>query len=138
MRGDFSLAVHALVYLDCKKTILSSEQLAVNICTNPVRIRKVMAKLKKAGLISTREGKQGGYIFEGSADSVDLRRIFEAVDDKIVTSSWRSGSQDMDCLIASGMADVMDDIYSGLNALCMQELSNITLLSIEKKVLGKT
>jgi hypothetical protein len=36
------------------------------------------------------------------------------------------------------MADVMDDIFSGLNALCMRELSNITLLSIEKKVFGKT
>lgn len=134
MTGDFSLAVHALVYLDCKKTMLSSEQLASNVCTNPVRVRKVMAKLKKAGLITTREGKQGGYLFDGDAGSLDLKRVFEAVDEKIVSPSWRSGNQDMDCLVASGMAAVLDEVYCRLDILCRQTLSNITISDIEKNI----
>ena len=48
MTGAFSLAVHALVYLNHKATTLSSEMLAENICTNPARIRKVMSQLKRA------------------------------------------------------------------------------------------
>ena len=62
MTGAFSLAVHALVYLNHKATTLSSEMLAENICTNPARIRKVMSQLKRAGLISTKEGIDGGII----------------------------------------------------------------------------
>ena len=47
MTSDYCVAVHALVYLNHKAKVLSSEELAENICTNPARVRKVMAKLKK-------------------------------------------------------------------------------------------
>ena len=33
--------------------MVSSEVLAENICTNPARVRKVMAQLKRAGLVET-------------------------------------------------------------------------------------
>ena len=56
MNGLFCVAVHALIYLDKRGCLLSSEELAANICTNPARVRKVMAKLKKAGLVTTRTG----------------------------------------------------------------------------------
>lgn len=47
MNSSFSIAVHALVYLNHMEKVLSSEELARNVCTNPVLIRKVMSKLKK-------------------------------------------------------------------------------------------
>ena len=48
MNSDFIVAVHALVYLNHKADIVSSEALAKNICTNAARVRKVMAPLKLA------------------------------------------------------------------------------------------
>ena len=60
MTSEFAIGVHALVYLNHKNETLSSELLAENICTNPARIRKVMAKLKTGGLIVTQEGLKGG------------------------------------------------------------------------------
>lgn len=47
MKSDFSVAVHALVYLSVKGCTLSSDALADNICTNAARVRKVMARLKR-------------------------------------------------------------------------------------------
>ena len=44
MTSEFTIAVHALVFLNHKGETLDSETLAENVCTNPVRIRKVMAK----------------------------------------------------------------------------------------------
>ena len=61
MTSEFAIAVHALVYLHHKNAVLSSEELAENICTNSARVRKVMAKLKKKDLIGTKEGIKGGY-----------------------------------------------------------------------------
>ena len=55
--SSFSIAVHALVYLNHMEKVLSSEELVQNICTNPVLIRKVMSKLKKAGLVDTKGGQ---------------------------------------------------------------------------------
>ena len=61
MDSSFNLAVHALVCLSHSGRSLSSEALAENICTNPARVRRVMAGLKKAGMVETREGLDGGY-----------------------------------------------------------------------------
>ncbi|WP_320912645.1 Rrf2 family transcriptional regulator, partial [Eisenbergiella porci] len=54
MTSEFGMAVHALTFLNHKGEMVSSEVLAENICTNPARVRKVMAKLKRAGLVTTR------------------------------------------------------------------------------------
>ena len=55
MTSEFAIAVHALVYLHHKNAVLSSEELAENICTNSARVRKVMAKLKKKDLIGKKK-----------------------------------------------------------------------------------
>lgn len=68
MTSEFGMAVHALTFLNHKGEIVSSEALAKNICTNPARVRKVMAKLKKAGLVDTKEGLEGGYLFQGCTE----------------------------------------------------------------------
>ena len=51
MNSDFSLALHALVLLHRRGGVQSSEAMAQNICTNPVRVRRVLAKLKKTGWV---------------------------------------------------------------------------------------
>lgn len=134
MTGEFTIAVHALVFLNHKAKSLSSEELAKNICTNPARVRKVMAKLKKAGLIETKEGVDGGYRFSLDPESVTLTQIGEALGTTYVSAGWRSGDSDMDCLIASGMAGIMDDIYDALNRRCEAYLETITIAGIDETI----
>lgn len=55
MTSDFSIAVHALVYLGKNQDLISSDELAKHICTHPVRVRRVMIKLREAGLIKAKE-----------------------------------------------------------------------------------
>ena len=78
MNGDYSLAVHALVYLDHRATHLPSQILAENICTNAARVRKVMRLLASAGLIATKEGAEGGYALARPAAEITLRAVAEA------------------------------------------------------------
>ena len=111
MNSDFIVAVHALVYLNHKADIVSSEALAENICTNAARVRKVMAPLKRAAFVTTREGNVGGYRFAGDAPTLDLRMVADALGIRFVQSSWHSGDMDMECLVASGMAGIMGDIF---------------------------
>lgn len=134
MTGEFAIAVHALVYLNHKKEVLSSDELASNVCTNPARVRKVMAKLKKAELLSTKEGAEGGYYFSKDPAEVNLAQVCEAVEAQVVTAKWKSGNKDMPCMIASGMADIMDGIYDELNEECKKKLSKITILDIDAKI----
>ena len=133
--SSFSIAVHALVYLNHMEKVLSSEELAQNVCTNPVLIRKVMSKLKKAGLVDTKGGNNGGYIFIADADKLTLEQVAEAIDAKFVGSPWRSGDMNKECLIASGMGEIMQNIYRQLDENCKKSLHGITVADIDRKIL---
>lgn len=136
MKSDFCVAVHALVFLNHKDRVLSSEELADNICTNPARVRKVMASLKSAGLVETREGYVGGYRFVLEASKVNLTQIADALDIRFVCTNWHSGDQDKPCLVASGMAGIMDGILDDLDRCCKERLRNMTIADIDRKIFG--
>ena len=133
----YSIAVHGLVFLNHKAESVTSEQLAENICTNPARVRKVMTKLKRAGLVETREGHVGGYSFHKKPEDVTLAEVGRAMECVFVDTNWKSGDTDMNCLICSGMAGVMDDIYHQLNERCYQKLEAITIADIDDIIFRK-
>ena len=119
MNSDFCVAVHALVYLNRRGCVLSSEELARNICTNPARVRKVLARMKKDGLVETKEGSSGGgYRFAKGAGEVSLAQVARALEVRFVSTSWHSGSQEVKCLVATGMAQVMDALFDDLDGRC--------------------
>ena len=134
MNSDFCVAVHALVYLNHKASVLSSEELAENICTNPARVRKVTAKLKKAGLLHTKEGSEGGCRFDLDPASVSLAQVAYALSVRFVETAWHSGDRDMACLVASGMANLMDGIFEDLNARCLARLAELSLADLDRNL----
>lgn len=136
MTSDYCVAVHALVYLNHKAKVLSSEELAENICTNPARVRKVMAKLKKAGFVRTKEGSEGGYLFDQDANKVTLDQVAEALEIRFVDTAWKSGDTDMKCLVASGMAALMDEVFDDLNEQCRKRLREITIGTLDQRIFG--
>lgn len=136
MNGLFCVAVHALIYLDKRGGILSSEELADNICTNPARVRKVMAPLKRAGLVETRAGNEGGYRLVAAPEAVTLARVADALGVRVVEPAWHSGGVDCDCMVASGMAGVMDELFDDLDRRCRARLAELTLADLEEQLMG--
>lgn len=137
MTSEFAIAVHALVFLNHKKTVVSSEMVAENVCTNPTRVRKVLSRLKKAGMVRTKEGIDGGYLFCADAAQVDLCSIADILEVSFVSASWKSGNSDMKCMIASGMAEILDGIYYKLDQKCRNELKNVTIADLDQQIFGK-
>ena len=101
MNGDYSLAVHALVYLDHRNTHLPSQILAENICTNAARVRKVMRPLAAAGLAATKEGAEGGYALAQPAADITLSTVAEATGTTFVDANWKPGDIHEECLVSS-------------------------------------
>ncbi|WP_080802238.1 RrF2 family transcriptional regulator [Arabiibacter massiliensis] len=137
MNSDFIVAVHALVFLNHNQGIVSSEMLADNVCTNAARIRKIMAPLKRAGLVEGREGNEGGYRFTADACATSLAAVADALGVRFVEARWHSGSADKKCLVASGMAGIMDDIFADLDAGVRDRLAGITIASIDERIFAR-
>lgn len=92
MNSAFCVAVHALICLNRRQEQLSSEELARSICTNPARVRKIMAGLKRAGLVETKEGNEGGYRFVGDPAALTLDQVARALEVRFVSTNWRGGA----------------------------------------------
>lgn len=132
MNSTLIVAIHAMVFLHHKGVTVSSEALAENICTHPARVRQVMAKLKKAGLVEACEGGfKGGYAYQ-KTKQVTLGQIAQALDAKFAETSWRSGDAEMDCQVASGMAGYIDGLYAEINKRCREYLDTITVADVER------
>ena len=137
MTAEFSLAVHALVYLLHKECVVSSQELADNICTSPARVRKVMTKLHKAGLVDAFQGKGSGYQSRPGSAELSLDRVLDALDEEPITMNWRSGAIDRECLISSGMGNVMDGLYADMNEACRRRLANMTVGRINQTIFAR-
>lgn len=136
MTSEFTIAVHALVFLNHKQAVYSSDGVAANVCTNPARIRKVMSCLKKAGLIETKEGIDGGYSFTKDPNTVTLDMVAGALNITFVSASWKTGDPHQQCLIASGMDGIMTGIYEDLDRCCRERLKQMTIADIDRQIFG--
>lgn len=134
MKSDFIVAVHAMVYLTHMGCLVSSDELAKNICTNPARVRKIMGQLKQHGLISTKEGHVGGYCTAPGVEKTTLLQIADCLDISFVDTKWRSGTEDNDCFISSGMGSFFNQLYEEMDRACREQLKKITLEDITIKI----
>lgn len=134
MTGEFGLAVHALVFLSRMPNTVSSEKLAKSVCTNPARVRKVMARLKTAGFIAAKEGPDGGYTLLLQPEEITLDMVLDALEIRLVSPVLRTADTDMQCVVASGMTRVMDNLTDDLNQSCREKLSNLSIWDIDQQI----
>jgi Rrf2 family protein len=128
LNSEFHIAVHSLVFLAyLPSRMASSELLASNICTNPVRIRKVMNLLKTAGLVDVQKGTGGGYILRGNPRQITLGSIYRLTSAGSLVSDWRSGDPTMDCIVASQIGQVMSHIFEGAEEQFERHLDQYTI-----------
>ena len=96
-----------------------------------------MARLKQAGCIATQVGIAGVYRFTGQTEDITLAQVAKAVNARFVSAHWRSGDLNCQCLISSGMGDIMDELFGELNELCMDWLAHRTVSDIDRKIFRK-
>lgn len=136
MNSELSIAMHALVFLNRKQCTVSSEGLAKSVCTNPARIRKVMARLKAHGLVGAKEGAVGGYYMVLPPEDITLNMLLDALEVRLITSRIRANDMDVGCVVASGMETVLRDLEAMLNEACYKSMRSITIADIDGQLRG--
>ncbi len=78
---QFSIAVHLMIALGFELgEQATSGELAASINTSPSFVRRILAKLSKAGLVSTTTGKTGACVLARKPEEISLLEIYQAVD----------------------------------------------------------
>ncbi|MEO0453422.1 MAG: Rrf2 family transcriptional regulator [Verrucomicrobiota bacterium] len=80
MRSDFVLALHIMGFLTAAEgKPLSSKILAGTYGTSSVVVRRILAKLNEAGLVTSQRGVGGGTVLALAPQDISLRDVYGAV-----------------------------------------------------------
>lgn len=132
----FSVAIHILTLLKLtQQEIPTSSYIAESVKTNPVVIRRILAMLKKAGLVVVKRGN-GGAFLDRSSDDITLLDIYKAVcTDKDGDLFKKQSDPNFDCPIGAHIQSVVEPAMSAAQDAMEFELMKVTLTDISNQML---
>jgi DNA-binding IscR family transcriptional regulator len=74
-----SVALHVLLHMEELGEVMTSTTIGTMMETNPVVVRRTMAGLREAGIVSSEKGHGGGWSLARSLDTVTLGEVYEAL-----------------------------------------------------------
>ena len=132
----FSVALHVLAHLVDAREPQTSERLAACVGTNPVVVRRTLAGLREAGLVTSSRGTGGGWLLARPAADVTLRDVYAALGERLLlaVSVAGPGAPGGTCRIQRAVAGTLDEFLDDAEALLAARLGQITLASLAARV----
>lgn len=126
MDTRFSVAVHSLILIAESEAVLTSEQIAASAGVNPSYIRKVLASLRKAGIISAHRGIRG-FALSADKKSLSLFQIYRAVSDGDLSLFDIHQNPNDRCIIGRNIKPILGDMFRDLENELSKKMQEITL-----------
>ncbi|MEC5173561.1 Rrf2 family transcriptional regulator [Chryseobacterium nepalense] len=123
----FATAIHIMTLLaESPQEWLTSEWMAGSININPVIVRKELSVLKEAGLIISRQGKEGGSRIAKNADIIKISDIYLAVKNTEVLGK-KNNNPNPACSVGREINEHLQTLFSETDQLVLTFLGNKTL-----------
>ena len=108
----FSTAVHILTLLaKSPGDWLTSDWIAGSININPVIVRKEISVLRNAGLVISKQGKEGGAKLAKSPGNITLADILKAINDNDLMGK-KNQNPNPDCSVGKLINTELDQLYT--------------------------
>ncbi|MGM0837916.1 MAG: RrF2 family transcriptional regulator [Bacillota bacterium] len=129
MNSDFTLAIHSLTLLALQPDRMStSDAIAESAGVHPVRIRKVLSLLKRHGIIKSKEGTGGGFIFALELCEVNLFDIYNITSEGALQPKCPESNEQ--CIVGANMHKVLFSIFIGAEKYLGEYLKDYTIKEI--------
>lgn len=126
----FPVSVHIMTGLAYSQpNLMSSEQLAISIKTNPSFIRKLIVSLSAAGLVESVRGKSGGARLAKNPKDITLDQIYKAVTEGSLMAV-PDKTPNKSCAISCGMGDILCEISEEIQQHTLKQLAKRSLKDV--------
>lgn len=139
MNSQLAIALHVMGFLASRGgEPLTSEILARTYGTHPVVLRRVLAKLKRAGLVSTRRGVGGGSVLARDAADIHLGEVYEAIRERPEILGRHPGDGDTGCgPVAQIVAGYVNELTAEAERALLGRLEAVTVEEMDVEVRGR-
>lgn len=128
-----SLALHTLGHMaGDPNRIQTSADIAAHAGTNPVVVRRVLGKLRDAGLLAAEKGHAGGWRLARQPDQITLADVYLALDESLVAASRKeeSPSCSVEHILQEKVASVLEEVERSL----VERLSETSLSDVRGRL----
>ena len=132
MDTKFSVALHILIYISETDKIVSSEIIAKSVNTNSSHIRKILAVLKKGGLIESQQGKTGITLAKKPKD-ITLSEIYQIIyPDKYLVNIHEGSNKE--CPVGLNIENLLQPVFNEAQEAFYKKLESKTLEKLIKEL----
>ena len=124
-----SLALHTLGHMARDPDeIQTSADIAGHAGTNPVVVRRVLGKLRNAGLLTAEKGHAGGWRLARQPDQISLADVYLALDESLVATAGKEETPSCSVehvlhrKVSSVLQDVERDLIARLSETSIAEI----------------
>jgi Rrf2 family protein len=133
----FAVSVHVMTALaNNQPDLVSSEELARSVKTNPSFIRKLVVSLSSAGLVQSVRGKAGGIRLAKSPREISLAEIYRAIA-PTPRLAVPGKTPEKTCPIACGMGAVLCAISKEIEDGTLKMLAKRNLQEVLGQISGR-
>lgn len=139
VNSRMTVAVHILSYLVLasrkRPDLVTSDQIANSVRTNPVVIRRLLGRLRQGGLVSSRRGANAGWMLARSPKVITLLDVYNAVDDEPIFGLHASPPNPQ-CPIGRGLPPALRKVYGRLEGELRRQLARTSVDEVLAETLG--
>ena len=127
----FAFAVHVLAVLALKRESggVCSHLLAGSVNTNPVIIRRLLTRLRHAGLVTTQKGSGGGATLCAAPDKIALDVVYRAIEPGAAFAQ-HPHQPNQRCPVGAGIERVLTEVFAAAQSALESELARRTLADV--------
>jgi len=133
-----TIAVHALAWLALAqrqgRDLLTSDQVAASVNTNPVIIRRSLGTLRRAGLVEVRHGAGAGWSLARAPERITLLEVYDAVEHEPLFGMHHT-EPNLECPVGNGIRPALDHLYGGVEQAVRRELRRTSIADVLRQTL---
>jgi Rrf2 family protein len=135
-----TIAAHILAWMELDRRggreVVTSEQIAGSVNTNPVVIRRCLGDLRKAGFVEARRGAGAGWSLVRDPESISLFDVHQAVEQGPLFGMHHTPPNE-GCPVGYGIQPALRRVYGGLEEAVRRQLAQTSVADVLRDVLAQ-
>ncbi|WP_147114246.1 Rrf2 family transcriptional regulator [Tateyamaria sp. syn59] len=124
-----SLALHTLGHMASDPNrVRTSSDIAEHAGTNPVVVRRVLGKLREAGLLTSEKGHAGGWRLARQPQDITLADVYLALDERMVATGETSEAPA--CSVEHALHKRVSTVLEDIEASLVKRLSETSISEV--------
>ncbi|HEU4422615.1 MAG TPA: Rrf2 family transcriptional regulator [Pilimelia sp.] len=133
-----TIAVHVLAWLALAQRrgqpVLTSDQVAASVNTNPVIIRRSLGDLRRAGLVDVRHGAGAGWSLARAPADISLLDVYDAVE-RAPLFGMHHSEPNLECPVGRGIRPALGHVYGDIERSLRSELGRTSIADVLRRTL---